>query len=467
MNLKGYGLTLFFILIPFSYFIQVITNKPELVAIIYLIFLLDIFYLNRYFLFKYKFNNNIQILDLLLLLCLVFVVGQHAVSIFYEIIFGDMGYASRGFFIYFVPFLIILFVFKSEELIFRVIKILSIVGIIIAFELTYENYNIYILKRSSWFQLLSRDYVYSVTGIDMVRFYEGNYRPTGLLEHVHCTVFFVGLASLAWLVRFFEEKKKTYLIAFGICVAVVALHGARLAFLASFLGILFFILNEYTYSKKEFYNINLALFIFLFTIIFILFLDPFGTVKLYYLSVIYNGDYGIVNNGSPLSVNNMEVNNFFDNSPIGLLISNHPISLNTILHAILGFGVIGSLKGVPGTSDDAFYLQLIGQYGLFGSLIFFSMWIYSIFLGYKNLGIVSSHQRLLINYAISTLVVFILSVIHSPAIQRKALYPIFILSLAIVFNQQFKQYFICKFSKNNVDDWEIKKNLAINKSEKC
>lgn len=430
-----FGLTAFFLVLPFAYAGQVLAGRPEVAVIAYLPLLAAATAWTgtggnpRSFLA----DALRQPYDLLGMGVLFLLVHSCAASLV-ELALGEFKYGIRGFFIYLLPLAIVPLVrYADEGAIVRLLKALTIVGTVVAAEMTYENFNIYILDQTTRFQRLNFAYVYSVSGLELSRLYATNYRPTGLLEHIHASVFFAGITAIAWLSRYFMEGRRYQLVLFSFCTAVFALHGARLAFGALTVGVAAFLFSQCVGDRVDLKKVRTAALIFGATIVLGLTLDPFGTVRLYYLTALLHNDFGIVDGGTPLSVYRDETARFIEESPIGQFLEGRSLSFEIAIQALFGFGVVNALQATGGTSDDAFYLQILGQYGLLGSVVFFGMWIYAIRVCYRTLGRLSPSQRCLAGFAMAVLVVFILSIIHSPAIQRKGIYPLFIFAIALAY----------------------------------
>jgi hypothetical protein len=429
-----YGLTAFFLLLPFAYAAQVLAGRPEVAVVAYLPLLAAAVWTGArgnarpFFLDTFR-----QPYDLLGLGVLFLLIHSGTASIL-ALAFGEFKYGIRGFFIYFLPLTIIPLVRYAEEAaILRLLKVFTIVGTVVALEMTYENFYIYILGQTTTFQRMNFGYVYSVSGLELSRLYATNYRPTGLLEHIHASVFFAGITAIAWLARYFMEGRRYQLVLFSFCSAVFALHGARLAFGALTIGVAAFLLSQWARDPVQLQKVKTAALVFGSTVALALLLDPFGTVRLYYLTALLHNDFGIVDGGTPFTVYRDETARFIEESPIGQFLEGRSLTFDTGIQALFGFGVVNALQATGGTSDDAFYLQLLGQYGLLGSLVFFGMWIYAIRFCYRILGRLSSTQRCMAGFSMALLVVFILSIIHSPAIQRKGVYPLFIFAIALAY----------------------------------
>jgi hypothetical protein len=77
----------------------------------------------------------------------------------------------------------------------------------------------------------------------------------------------------------------------------------------------------------------------------------------------------------------------------------------------------------------------LSQYGVIGTVIFMSLWVFSIYIAAtlllksRNL---DSLDRVLLCYSVSTLILIFVSMFHSGALQRKAIYPLFTLAVGIV-----------------------------------
>jgi len=432
---KMYGLTGFFLLLPFAYVAQVLTGRPEAAAIAYLPLLTA-----ATIWMASKGGFRMFVADALrapydwLGLGVLFLALHTGVATVVGFCFGEFRYGIRGTIIYFLPLAIIPLVQRAEDCaILRLLKVFAMVGTLLAVELTYENVKVYVVGESTWFQLQNFAYVHTVSGVELSRLFGISYRPTGLLEHVHATVFFVGICAVTWLMMYFLEGRRYQLAMFSFCSAVFAIHGARLAFVALTIGVMTLIFSQLTRDRVELQKVKTASLVFGVTVFLVLLLDPFGTVEKYYFPALLQNDFQIANGGTPLSIYRDETARYRLGSPIGQLLDGRSLSFDTAIQALFGFGVVRALQGTGGTSDDAFFLQILGQYGLLGSIVFYGMWIAAIHLCYRTFARPLSSQRRLAGFAMAVLIILLLSIIHSPAVQRKAIYPVFIFALALAY----------------------------------
>lgn len=443
-----FGVTAFFMLLPFAYVGQVLTGRPEAAVVAYLpLFAAALAWAMSSGNIRLFFSEALKYPYDWVGLGILFLTIHTATTSMAELVLGEPKYGIRGALSYLLPLAIVPLIQRADErFIYRLLKVIAIVGTIVAVEATYENIYVYILHDTTRFQLLNFAYVKSVSGLELSRFYATNYRPTGLLEHIHATVFGIGICGIAWLALYFAEERRYQLLLFAFCSAVFALHGARLALVALTIGVIVFIYSQYRLDRDSLRKVKVAGLIFVLTLCIALLIDPFGSAKMYYWPAIFHNDFQIANDGTVISVFQDELSRINDESPagkgLGMLMDlfdvrltsiEGPEFLEIILQSMFGFGVVNALKGVGGTTDDAFFMQIFGQYGLLGSIVFFAMWASAIYYCYRQLGRFAPLQRPLAGFALAVLVVLLLSISHSPSLQRKAIYPLFILAIAIVY----------------------------------
>ena len=185
-----YFLKIFFILLPFTYSLQVIYSKRELGAIPYIILVAEICVL---ILFKWKeikyFNKKVLSIEN----AIVYLIVQNFVSFLVVTYNGDYEFSIRVLLIYFLPYFIIYIIaYSNDNTVSSLIGIIGFTGIIVATELTYESIVVYFQNDTTYFQLKSFNYVKNISSQELTRLYATNYRPTGLIEHIHASVFYVG-----------------------------------------------------------------------------------------------------------------------------------------------------------------------------------------------------------------------------------------------------------------------------------
>lgn len=429
----GWWIELFFILLPFAYLAQVLTGYAEIAAVAYV----PLFFAAMAWV---EDGSNVRTFGARLLrrpydpigIGIIFLLLHTGIAVILGL--GDLKYGIRGLFIYFVPLAIIpLIQYAKDATIIRVVKVVAICGALVAAELTYENLNIYILEHATLYQRLNYSYVHAHGGRYLAQLYATNYRPTGLLEHVHASVMWVGISAIASLATYFIEGRRYQLILFSFCSVVFALHGVRLMFGALAIGVTIFLFSQCSGSRLELQKVKTASVVFGLAIMAALLLDPFGTVRLYYLPALLRNDFGIPNGEIPSNYYLYETSRFLVESPIGQFFRGDFRNLEIVFHVVFGFGVINALRGTVWASDDVYFLQLLSQYGLFGSALFFGMWFYAIRICYRCCQRSASPQRVLVGFSMTILLVCLISIVHSGVISRKAIYPLFIFAIALAY----------------------------------
>jgi hypothetical protein len=430
----------YFALLPFAYLFQVLTGRAEIAAIAYAPLLLaatiwvgNIEYPRYFWAGVFTKSNDLFSVGIL------FLFVHTTISVLLAC--GDLKYGLRGFFIYLLPMIIVPLASVVREItIVRLIKVIVITGVLVATELTFENFNIYFLNQTTVFQLLNYQYVLSSGGGDLSRLYATNYRPTGMLEHVHASVMWVGVSAIGSLAIFLIEGRRHQLILFSFLSATFALHGVRLLFGALLVGIISFLFFRWISGRFESQKVKTASLVFGVTIILSMLMDPFGTVKLYYLPAVLRNDFGISSGETPSIYYLSETSRFVTFSPIGQFFRGEIQNWEVIVQALFGFGVVNALRGTIWASDDAYFLQLISQYGLLGSILVLGMWLHAIRICYQHLSSPSTElKRVLAGFSMSILLVCIISIVHSPAIGRKAIYPLFLFAIAIAYRLRVMQ----------------------------
>jgi hypothetical protein len=434
----------FFFLIPFTYAFQVIFMRAEIAVIPYVFLAIGIIstYLSTskseiYYLYR----NNLSFL----FVGFVFLVFHHLFFGLQGLVSGDTTYSLRSLILFTLPLLIFFLVpIFSKNLLVILIGITTMVGgVLVGVEMLYETYSHHILKKPTLFQLINKNYVFSRIGQDLTQLYGINYRPPGLLEHVHVATYFIALSALGNLVFYWLKGRWYYMFGFMICSIALLVHGVRLpiiAFAIAFVAFAYLIWrsSRSDYSRKR----GILIFLFLTLLIFCqLFWDPLGTAKIYYWPALISGDFQQGERGLATFVaDNVEFRSvqYVEGIFEGIKNSENvmsPAPRNWLLELTFGYGVLGSLRGEWAFNDDLFIFSLVAQYGPPVAFLFFSLWLFAFYKGtilFLRSKDFDTSDKGILGFAICTVLVLFISLFHSSVLQRKVIYPFFPLALGIV-----------------------------------
>lgn len=424
----------FLILLPLTYALQVVSGRPEVAMVTY-----GFLFVGYIQLFQQRHQHQIfslrthSVLNLLPL-GFAFLLIHHVVSAGDALVAGDFQMAIRGMLLFTLPLILFWLVqeLRSGEL-RTVLVLLSVLGSLISCELIYENFSARILESPTVFQLLNRDYILARNGVELRQFWITSQRPPGLLEHVHAVTYFATFAALANAVLFSLDGRWRWLVGMCVCTAALLAHGVRLPVAAAMIA--FALLAAVVYKrehKKDIRQRGIWIFMALVALVLIqIFVDPLGTSRIYYWPVFLSGDFQIEDATTSQYVAN-ESARLIEISAWGDLFTGQKTNLFV---AVFGHGIVGSLNGVEGTSDDLFMLSILSQYGLLGALIFFGIWLVAIYYAISGLLRISSvddNERGALYFAAGVLIILAVSMLHSGVLQRKVIYPYFPLVVGIV-----------------------------------
>jgi len=424
----------FLILLPLTYALQVISGRPEVAILTYAFLIVSYIQLFRQRHQSQRLLPFTRSLVDFLPLGFSFLLIHHVVSAGDALLAGDFQMAVRGMLLFTLPLLLFWLVqeLRSVEL-KMILVLLSILGGLVSCELLYENFSARILESPTVFQLFNRDYILARNGVELKQFWITSQRPPGLLEHVHAVTYFAAFAALANAVLFCLEGRWRWLLGMCVCAAALLAHGVRLPVVAAM--ITFALLTAVVYKRehrKDIRKRGIWIFLALVALVLIqLFVDPLGTSKIYYWPVFLSGDFQIEDATTSQYVVN-ESTRLINISAWGDLLTGQQTNL---LVAAFGHGIVGSLNGIEGTSDDLFLLSILSQYGLLGALIFFGIWLLAIYcaiLGLMRVSTVDDDERAALYFATGVFIILAVSMLHSGVLQRKVIYPYFPLVAGIV-----------------------------------
>jgi hypothetical protein len=435
-----FSLYLFFILLPFTYLFQVLAGTPSAAIFTYVFLVLAMAGL----LFTGYQQDRLAELRRYSLTAIpvgfLLVLLHHLYSVAVSPLTGDTQLGVRGLFLFTLP----LGLFWLPQLLkagnLRILVILlALGGLCIAGEMLYENVSANIFQRPTAFQMMNRQYVMSRNaGQELTQLFLSNYRPPGLLEHVHAVTLFVALATLAHLVLFCLEGRWYWLVGMTFCGTAVMMHGTRLPVVAAllaigFLAVLFFKRErDRAIRKRAMASVAILVGVMAFQLI----VDPLGTTVTYYRPAITKGDLQVSGRTTMQMIMEDSVR-LTVNSEWGKMLMGEPSDRSD---ALFGHGIVGSLRGDPGFNDDLFVFAVLSQYGLIVGVVFFVVWFSSIFAGARSLwksDKASDLDRALLYFSVGVLIILGLSLLHSSVLQRKAIYPFFPLAAGIIWRYRY------------------------------
>lgn len=428
----AFYLYVFFILLPLIYALQVISGRSEIAILAYCFLILAYIQLFWKSGPSWKFLSFPRSLADFLPLGFYFLLIHHGIAVGDSLLAGDLQMASRGMLLFTLPLLLFWAAQQLRTIELRMILVLlAILGCLICCELLYENFSIRILRTPTIFQLLNRDYTIARNGYELTQLSGIYYRPPGILEHLHAVTYFAAFAALANAILFCLNGRWYWFLGMCLCAAALLMHGVRFPVIAA---TLMFTLLAFVFYKRE-KNLEIrkrGIYVFwtLITLVLIqLFVDPLGTSREYYWPAFLRGDFQIQDTTTSQWVIN-ESTRLLNSSSWGDLLTGKQAD---IFVALFGHGIVGSLNGLDGISDDLFILSLLAQYGLLGAVVFFGIWVVAIYCAVCGLLRTSddNNGRAVLYFATGILVMLAVGMAHSSVLQRKAIFPYFTLAAGI------------------------------------
>lgn len=422
----------FFILLPLTYALQVISGRSEVAVLAYgflILAYITLFWKNDP---SWKFLSFPRSLVDFLPLGFCFLLIHHSISVGDSLLAGDLQMASRGMLLFTLPLLLFWAVQQLRATELRMILVLlAILGCLVCCELLYENFSIRILRTPTIFQLLNRDYTLARNGYELTQLSGIYYRPPGILEHLHAVTYFAAFAALANAILFCLNGRWYWFVGMCLCTTALLMHGVRLPVASA---ILMFTLLAFIFYKRE-KNPEIrkrGIYVFwtlLILVLIQLFVDPLGTSRDYYFPAFLRGDFQVQDATTSEWVIN-ESTRLVNTSSWGDFVTGKQAD---IFVALFGHGIVGSLNGLDGISDDLFMLSLLAQYGLLGAVVFFGIWLVAIYCAVCGLLRTSDDKngRAALYFATGVLVMMAVGMAHSSVLQRKAIFPYFPLAAGI------------------------------------
>lgn len=427
-------LCLFFVVLPFAYALQVLTGVPEAALVGYfpLVAALMVKGIKWQTIQDRFFQHALGAL-------VFFVIAHNAISGLGILLSGNIAIAGRVLCLFVLPVgVFILASNYSDNQQWKLVKAVAITATVVALELLYENVHIWWLQEPTFFQLMNKDYVFSRSGEYLSQLYLPGYRPTGLLEHVHVSTFYVGVGMLAWSAIYLEHGNKLCLLWATVCEVVLIVHGIRLALIASCIAVVVLIfLACKSQSGNRQGRWKTALWVLVITGIIVVVLDPFGTVQKFYLPIFLQGNWD-TNRSIPIfpgTVINRSTNISFEliSSRLGSGWSNLEF-----FYGLFGHGIGASLIGIVGTDDDFFVMQILVQYGLLGSIAFIALFFVAAVSFWTTFNRVKGSDSTLLVFSFALMLCLGLSMLHSGVIQRKAIFPVLLWAFAIIYGSSHR-----------------------------
>lgn len=428
----AFYLYVFFIFLPLTYALQVISGRSEVAILAYGFLILAYIQLFLESNPNWKFLSLPRSLADFLPLGFCFLLIHHGISVGDSLLAGDLQMASRGMLLFTLPLLLFWAVqqLRTTELRMTLV-LLAIFGCLICCELLYENFSVRILRTPTIFQLLNRDYTIARNGYELTQLSGIYYRPPGILEHLHAVTYFAAFAALANAVLFCLNGRWYWLVGMCLCAAALLMHGVRLPVAAAILMFALLALVFYKREKNpEIRKRGIYVFWTLLILVLIqLFVDPLGTSRAYYWPAFLRGDFQVQDATTSEWVIN-ESTRLLNISSWGDLLTGKQTD---IFVAFFGHGIVGSLNGLDGVSDDLFILSLLAQYGLLGAVVFFGIWMVAIYCAVCGLLRASddNNGRAALYFSTGVLVMMAVGMAHSSVLQRKAIFPYFPLAAGI------------------------------------
>jgi hypothetical protein len=420
---------IFFVFLPFIYFLQVITFCKYVALLPTLILLpASLLLLANIKSVRLNFQSLTSALPEILVLYFTFV------SFLWSIYEGLHYGVSQGIsiFIRFVaPSIIYILVsrFISLNSIYPILNIISITSVIVGIEIIYENICVRIYQQIPLFQYMSFDYVKALgSGEELQQYISYVGRPTGLLEHLHATSFFIGIGVLTSLTLYLVRGWRVYLAIFFIGLFSQVIAGARLPLLITIIGliVMFLLLKSDSQIKQRLMKSAIVtLFVILVAILILSVLSfHYEKVRQYvlktYVMVITRGDF------APGGDINLEKHVESSFTHMITAFQQHPQTI------IFGAGPGKYLRDCSLSCEDFFIFQIFGQYGIIGGILFLCLFLIPLWYNYNVWHQKQCEGKCIFVFIYSLLLLFALSIFHSPVLQRKAIYPLFFLTLGAI-----------------------------------
>lgn len=298
----------------------------------------------------------------------------------------------------------------------------------VALELFFEKYYNFILLSTSPFQIRNYDYVSQVgSGTELPQLANTLYRTPGMLEHVHATATYLGMGTIAALYLCLQYRSKMRLLVLAVNASALVVSGGRTALLSTLVAGIFLITARRSWLPAPVIPSRLRRVS-----------APPRSGGLAAASVVVIGAFLLSLTYEPVRRIYVEM---FTGQLIGGGVSFFgevvPVEIELWWKAVgevplaVPFGLgpgPGSLRAKLGMgSDDFFPVDILGRYGVVGFLVFYITPLVLIgeviYTLKRERGRLRQDTALLLLFSGATIVLLMLTTLHSGAIVRKAIYP--------------------------------------------
>jgi len=322
-----------------------------------------------------------------------------------------------------VPLIFFLVRRYEEQDMWYICYSISLSGTVIALEFLYETYSTSVLNVPSYFQLKYFYYVKDLTGRELTQLIGSAYRPPGLLEHVHATVAYAGIATVISIGNYLRTKQMFFIIAAAIAADAVIYSGVRLATYATFIALVVLGVSVKKIGKKEYTKRVLQCMV----------AAVLGAMLIH---VILSTPAPVEMHAQFLSgevAPNMSGTDFYRNFVLSSVLQSIQAFHENPWALFTGFGpaLLSNWGGVA--TDDFFPIQIFDHLGLVGSILFFGSWILGIIRSYtKSIsGEYAQSKSLLLSLTCCVLFILLFSTMHSAVLVKKGVFWILFVFLAI------------------------------------
>lgn len=416
----------FFILLPFSYVLQVLFFTKYAALLLYVPLVFSVLRLaNGYFTDRQSAASfGVSPFSLLLILFLVMPVYSAFVELYFSGPTGSLKILLTQLF----PAILFLVIkdHVGDSAIRFIISILILASAAIALNELYE----FLKNTPTLYEL--RNYAYikaSVIGSSGVcddaaigRWSGTTLRPGGLMDHVHAAPFFIGFGLVGCFVFYLHSASKWCLVPGILCVLGLVSSGMRLPVMATGLTLFLFTLLQ---GKVVFRTgpvlRRFALFFAL---------SAVSVAALYsltserarfwdlYMHPLTTGEF--VPSGGAEDIAFAQRDEIVGN-----------IKTNGLL-LFLGYGVSSSWAiQEKMVSDDVFALNILGGGGVLGIISFYGVFAAFVYKLLVRIRRVSFEERALFLFPAGILLILFISTLHSGIFLRRSIYPLFFFSGAM------------------------------------
>jgi hypothetical protein len=306
-----------------------------------------------------------------------------------------------------------------------IILIVSITSLFVSLELLHENYYARKFNRPTAIQKKFAEYITKINenANDFIPTTEAKLRPDGIIEFNHSTAEYIGIGVLASLIFYLLSNCKIYLLIMCIDITALLFSGARIPLLGTMIGfaaILPFIIKDQDlrYQLKGIIQTFSLLSIILVYIIFKYWQYLRTFADKIYIPVLLRGEFSQLDVWADM---------FADISGILTSMLQNPWVL------FFGTGGPASLSTKLGlATNEWFFFGIFTVYGIPGGILLYMIF----FIALKHAGIAmrcqNTPEKLLTLFGFGTLIIILIGLLHSMILLRKAIFPLFLLSLGII-----------------------------------